>query len=91
MMPDNNSEPNDTVFLPDFCNIQVVFAVVIIAELLAFILALGPGHVVDRWSNLSLISLFIQWVALSSAGLLCLSRPHMTNLTYGQISHMGSA
>lgn len=69
---------NDTLFLPDFCNIQMVFAVVMIAQLLAFILVLAPqGNLVDRWGNLSLTSLFIQWVALSSIGLLCLCRPVM--------------
>ena len=69
---------DDALFLPDFCNIRIVFAVVMIAQLLAFILVLGPqGNLVDRWINLSLTSLFIQWVALSSIGILCLCRPVM--------------
>ncbi|MDE2089240.1 MAG: histidine kinase, partial [Gammaproteobacteria bacterium] len=67
---------NDGLFLPDFCNVRVVFAVVIISELLAFVLTLAPtGARSDVWDDLSLISLFVQWVALSSAALLCLARP----------------
>jgi len=64
------------IFLPDFCNVRMVFAVVILAQLLSFVLALGP-HVTagERWFQLSLISLFIQWVALSNCAFLCLSRP----------------
>jgi len=65
-------------FLPDFCHIRIVFIVIVIAELLAFILALAPqGRALDRWSNLSLISLFMQWVALSCTALLCLCRNYL--------------
>jgi two-component system sensor histidine kinase AlgZ len=50
--------------------------VVILAQLLSFVLALGP-HVAEgeRWFQLSLISLFVQWVALSNCALICLLRP----------------
>jgi len=88
----NASRTVDALFLPDFCNIRMVFAVVMIAQLLAFILALGPQeNPVDRWTNLSLTSLFIQWVALSSIGLLCLCRPvmkHWGNNQAGVISYL---
>ncbi len=83
---------DDSLFLPDFCNIRMVFAVVMIAQLLAFILVLGPqGNQTDRWVNLSLTSLFIQWVALSSIGLLCLCRrvmKHWENYLAGIISYL---
>ncbi len=65
-------------FLPDFCHIRIVFIIIVIAELLAFILALAPqGQTLDRWSNLSLISLFMQWIALSCTALLCLCRKYL--------------
>ena len=68
-------------FLPDFCNVRMVFAVVIGAQLLAFILALvSHSRLADAWGQLSLISLFVQWVGLSCAFLLCLSRPLLTRL-----------
>jgi len=73
----------DDLFLPDFCGIRMVFAVVVIAQLLAFLLALAPlnGLSADRWRELGLISLFVQWAALTSAGTLCLARPHLARLS----------
>lgn len=62
------------LFLPSFCDIRLVFAVVVIAELLAFVLVLAQQRH-DPWSELGLVSLFLQWVALSSAAVLCLVRP----------------
>lgn len=69
----------------------MVFAVVVVGELLAFVLALTPyfphGNL---WSDLALISLFVQWVGLTSAGLLCLSRRWLRlldNVTAGIISY----
>lgn len=68
-------------FLPDFCSIRVLFVIVVIAELLAFILALAPrGASAERWSRLALLSLFIQWVALSCTALLCLFRARLNRL-----------
>lgn len=68
-------EDPDTLFLPDFCEMQIVFAVVVIGQLLSFLLILTPLSVPgERWNDLGLISLFIQWVALSSIGALCISR-----------------
>jgi two-component system sensor histidine kinase AlgZ len=71
---DNNKQ----IFLPDFCNVRVIFTVVVLAQLLSFVLALGPHTAPgERWFQLSLISLFIQWVALSNCALLCLLRPRL--------------
>jgi two-component system sensor histidine kinase AlgZ len=72
--------PDRTLFLPDFCAVRVLFTVVVLAELLAFVLALGPGGGEGRWLRLSLTSLFVQWVALSNCALLCLLRPRLRGL-----------
>ncbi len=71
-----NMAQDDSLFLPDFCAIRVVFAVVVIAELAAFVLALAPLNLplTERLSNLGTISFFVQWCALASSALLCLSR-----------------
>jgi two-component system sensor histidine kinase AlgZ len=62
-------------FLPNFCAIRMVFGVVISAELLAIVLTLGAAPPLDQfWSELSLRSLYIQWVALSVCALYCLLR-----------------
>jgi two-component system sensor histidine kinase AlgZ len=72
----------ENFFLPDFCNVRMVFAVVVIAEMLAIVLTLGPlDRASTRWEDLSIISLFIQWVALISAGILCLARPWLSRMT----------
>jgi len=57
----------------------MVFAVVVIAELFAFVLSLA-GNAHDPWSELGLASLFIQWIALSSAAVMCLARPLLSKL-----------
>ena len=67
---------NRRTFLPDFCNIRIVFSVVVIAELLAIVLTLASsGSHDDKWGYLSLASLFIQWIALLSTATLCTLRP----------------
>ena len=67
--------------LPDFCSVRVVFTVVVCSELLAFILALAlPAHEAGRWATLGLLSLFVQWVALSCTLMLCLLRPRLQRL-----------
>lgn len=69
----------------------MVLALVVIAQLLAFVLILGPYANNDRWTDLSLISLFIQWIALTSAAVLCMSRPILRkvgNITAACLSYI---
>ena len=81
------AEHTDNQFLPDFCNVRMVFSVVVLAELLAFVLALGPAVSEDsRWRDLSLISLFVQWVALSNCALLCLLRRYIQRASVAAIT-----
>jgi len=78
---ETNNAQTDDFFLPDFCNVRMVFAVVVISELLAIVLTLSPLRSSgDRWNDLSIISLFVQWVGLSSAGILCLARPRLARM-----------
>lgn len=71
----------DSFFLPDFCNVRMVFSVVIISELLAIVLTLAPQESGGgRWDDLSMISLFVQWIGLSSAAVLCIARPYLARL-----------
>ena len=73
--------PRDAFFLPNFCDVRMVFAVVVIGELLAFVLTLAPfAPGGERWSQLSVISLFVQWVGLSSAAVLCYTRLYLGRL-----------
>jgi len=76
----NERNRQETLFLPSFCDIRMVFAVVLIAELLAFALVLANGSH-DPWGQLGLASLFLQWIALSSAAVLCLARPMLARIS----------
>lgn len=81
-----SKEQCDALFLPNFCGMRMVFVIVIIAQLFAFVLALAPlSQPSDiRWQNLGLISLFVQWCALGSAATLCLIRPWLCRFTNTQ-------
>jgi two-component system sensor histidine kinase AlgZ len=60
----------------------MVFTVVIIGELLAFIFTLAPLELGQQsWNDLALISLFIQWNGLLGCAVLCLLRPKLANLS----------
>lgn len=76
-----DAHPKDSFFLPDFCALPVVTAVVLLSELFAFIIALAPlGRATDFWSDLALVSLFVQWVTLVGAALLCYLRPMLARM-----------
>ena len=62
-----------SLFLPDFCAIGTLFSVVVVGELLVFVLVLA-APTTDLLGQLAMTSLFVQWVALVSAGLLCAGR-----------------
>ncbi len=62
-------------FLPDFCEARAVFAIVLIAALLGFVLALarqeGEG---TFWFDLARTSAFLLWAGLLCAAVLCRTR-----------------
>jgi two-component system sensor histidine kinase AlgZ len=78
-------------FLPDLCQSQAVFMLVLVAELMAVLLAVvtsGLRHF--SWDVLALISFFVQWVVLFSAIALCHLRPYLrrwTPLQAGTVSY----
>lgn len=68
-------------YLPDFCKPGNVLAVVLIAELVALLLTLArSGLAVDFWTDLARSSLFLLWVGLGTAAVLCAARPRLTAL-----------
>jgi len=79
--PNSESTDGESTFLPDFCKARVIFLVVLIAQLLAFILTLSGGIArTDFWVYLSLVSLFVQWIALGNILVLCVSRRFLHNM-----------
>ena len=75
--------PADDFFLPELCTGGVVLVVVVIAELTALMLAIAkhlPSEGLPLWVDLAQVSLFLQWIALISAGLLCAARPRLMHM-----------
>ena len=71
----------DDFFLPELCLPEALLSLVLLAELLVLVLVLAepmqPGF---NWVRLALTSLFVQWIVLLSAALLCRLRPLLSNL-----------
>lgn len=72
----------DDFFLPDLCEAQSLLFLVMVAELLVFVMVLFSSSLIDfSWTQMGLTSLFVQWVVLSSAGLLCNIRPLLSKMS----------
>jgi two-component system sensor histidine kinase AlgZ len=70
----------DDFFIPDLCANRNVFAVVLTAELIAVTLSLARPSA-DFLMELARISMFLQWLGLTSAALLCYARPVLARLS----------
>lgn len=69
-------EQREDFFLPDLCQGQSILFLILVAELLVFVLVLTRSALFDfSWTDLGVFSLFVQWLALSSAAVLCNIRP----------------
>jgi len=59
-------------YLPNFCTSRAALAIVLIVELTAIVLTLAHHNtVIDFWADLARTSLFLLWIGLAGAGLLC--------------------
>lgn len=68
-------------FLPELCQAEALLGLVLLAELLVLVLVLAePINQGFDWSRLALTSLFVQWVVLLTAALLCVLRPWLAHL-----------
>lgn len=84
--PDSRLDASlDEFFIPDFCAPRMVFAVVLIAELLAVTLSLARPDAAFL-NELARISMFLQWLGLTSAAVLCYARPRLARLAVAQSS-----
>lgn len=74
-------EQDPAFFLPDLCQNQAVLLLVLVAEIFSIVLVLASSSVwAFDWERLAFVSLFVQWVALSSAGLLCQCRSWLSRM-----------
>jgi two-component system sensor histidine kinase AlgZ len=70
------------LYLPDFCRARAVLAIVIICELTALVLALARNEVaLGFWPDLARTSMFLLWIGLFGAGMLCVLRPYLNRQT----------
>jgi two-component system, LytTR family, sensor histidine kinase AlgZ len=71
----------DDGFLPDFCSAPVVLNVFILAEMFAFMATLVTRRIsFNILEDLLLISLFVQWIAITSVAALCYTRRYLNRL-----------
>ena len=70
----------DSFYLPNFCASRAAVAVVVIVELTAIVLSIARSGSADFWSELARSSLFLLWVGLVCAALLCALRPALARL-----------
>ncbi len=71
-------EPAKQLYLPDFCRARAVLAIVIICELTALVLALARNEaVLGFWPDLARTSMFLLWIGLCGAAMLCVLRGYL--------------
>ena len=69
-------------YLPDFCTSHATLAIVLIVELTAFVLTLARQSLaVDFWTDLVRTSMFLLWIGLAGAALLCAVRTPLARST----------
>ena len=68
--PRSNQSP--PTWLPRFCSGPTLFAVMVVAELVALVIVLVPDAAPQSWLlRLAVVSVYVQWLALLNAVVLC--------------------
>src|SRR4051812_24347385 len=76
--PAREIEHSGQLYLPDFCTARAVLLTVIICELTALVLALARNEeVLGFWPDLGRTSMFLLWIGLCGAALLCVLRGYL--------------
>ncbi len=94
MDPDLKDMPEaaEDFFLPDLCQAQSILFLVLISELLVVVVVLANGNLTNfDWTQLGLTSLFVQWVVLASASVLCNFRPVLMRMSTAYATLTGYA
>ena len=78
----DQEEPEEDFFLPDICQAQSILILVLIAELLVSVVVLANSRLIAfNWVQFGLASLFVQWIVLLSAAVLCNFRPLLMKMS----------
>lgn len=73
------AEAQEQLYLPDFCSSRAALVLVLVTELTALVLSLAHEGV-DFLTDLMRSSLFLLWIGLAAAGLLCALRRPLARL-----------
>ena len=74
-VPASDTRGARALYLPDFCSASAVLAVVLITELVAIMFAIARQSLQENfWIDLAGCSLFLLWIGLGCAAVLCRSR-----------------
>jgi len=82
MKPDAAGGAEKSLYLPDFCTSRAALVLILIVELTAFVLTLArenPGS--DFWADLARTSLFLLWVGITGAAVLCAVKKPLAQLS----------
>jgi two-component system sensor histidine kinase AlgZ len=78
----SSAEEERRSYLPDFCEPHAVFAVVLVATLVALVLALARQSVSgELWTELARTSAYLLWTTLLCVALLCRAQPWFARQT----------
>jgi len=78
---------DNTHYLPDLCASRAVLAIVLIVELTAFVLALANwDRELGFWLDLARTSLFLIWIGLAGAAILCWIARRMKGLSAARVT-----
>jgi two-component system, LytTR family, sensor histidine kinase AlgZ len=81
-MKTEDAAPSDALYLPDFCTSRATLAMVLIVELTALVLTLArQSAAIDFWTDLARTSMFLLWIGLAGAALLCALRLRLARMT----------
>lgn len=81
LKPASKPTIDDDFFLPELCESEALFALILLAELLVLVLVLAEPMLPNfDWVRLALTSLFVQWIVLLSAACMCRLRPLLAQL-----------
>lgn len=76
-----HDEGDTSFFLPDFCSARAVLAVVLIVELVAITISVARQALQQSfWVDLASSSLFLLWLGLGCAAVLCRARPRLARM-----------
>ena len=72
-------------FLPDFCGVRAVLAVVVSSVVLAMVISLASVDRLEQlWSGFSMAALYVLWISLASAGVFCLARRWLAGMSHAR-------